>query len=81
MALGSEQEHYASTTTCSYAVASAQALWLFRTSTTSVLITSTCIDLPLTLTKTRKITAMAYHTSKTSLISIRATCQDPPSIF
>jgi len=61
MALGSEQEHYASTTSCSCAVASAQALWVFRTSTTSVLITSVCIDLPLTLTMPRKIRAMAYH--------------------
>lgn len=63
MALGSEQEHYASTTTCSCAVASARALWLFRAPTTSVLTASMCTDHLLTLRKTRKITPIIYHIS------------------
>lgn len=76
MALGLEKELCTSTTTCSCAVASAWALWLLITSTTTVLITSQCIDLPLTLIKATKNTAMVYHIS---WISVRLTCQGPPS--
>lgn len=79
MALGLEKEHCTSTATCSCAVASARALWLFRTSTTSVLITSLCTDLSLTLTKAAKNTATVYSISWMSLIFIRPLCQGPPS--